>query len=113
MSVQATLMKAIKIFEERNKTYGNNYIHFGKIMAALFPAGMELHSDLDFARASNIFMLASKLSRYCRNFETADHEDAITDSIVYWAFQKELDELEREILEKNKLHHGGKNAITP
>lgn len=93
MSVPDTLNKARDIFEERTKVYGGDdaYIQFGTILKALFPQGMRLESESDFARAANIIIIIRKLSRYTWNFEKGGHEDSVDDSIVYWALQKELD----------------------
>ncbi len=94
MSIPETLEAAIKIFEERNAQYGNNYEHFGVICKALFPHSLNLVTEKDFARFSNLMMIVSKLSRYCKNYHMGGHDDSIDDSIVYWAIQKELDRKE-------------------
>jgi len=91
MFVPDMLRKAAETYEERNKIYGDNYKHFGHIMARLFPTGIELITPDDHNRFGVFVQVVSKLTRYSANFEKGGHPDSLHDAIVYNAMLAELD----------------------
>lgn len=94
MPVDKFIEDAAALFKERNTVYGSNWERFGKVLKELLPSGMKLETEKDFARASTLFHVVNKLTRYCINFEKGGHKDSAIDSIVYWAILQELDNVE-------------------
>ena len=88
--VSEKLQSLISLYEERNKTYGNDYRENGKLMATLFPDGITLITSDDFNRYSILVHIVTKIGRYTRNFEKG-HLDSLNDLIVYAAMLAELD----------------------
>lgn len=93
-TVPELLRAGAATYEGRNKVYGDNYKHFGEMMAALFPDGLVLKDVPDWNRFGVYVMLAAKLSRYAASFASGGHLDSAHDSMVYSAM---LEELTREI----------------
>jgi len=91
-SVPERLRLAAKIYEERNKLYGNDYKHFGEVMIGLFPNGLALKSVDDWARMGLLINIAAKLSRYARNFKQGGHKDSLDDLSVYAQMLAEVDD---------------------
>lgn len=91
--VPGKLQALVKLYEERNKVYGNDYHENGKLMATLFPNGLTLKTENDFNRYSILIHIVTKLGRYVRNFKKG-HEDSLDDLIVYAAILAELDQPE-------------------
>ena len=75
------MQQAIKTFQERNKTYGDNYLQHGEVMQALFPKGVHLNSVHEHNRFGIINMIVAKLTRYCQGEKP--HQDSIHDLGVY------------------------------
>jgi len=95
MSFVATKLESlVKLYEERNKTYGNDYHENGRLMEALFPNGIKLDTPNDFNRYSVLVHIVTKIGRYVRSFENGGHEDSLNDLIVYAAMLLELDKTE-------------------
>lgn len=80
-------------FAERGKVYGNNYLAFGQVMLALFPAGMKVETEKDWNRLGIFVQIMSKITRYCENWENGGHPDSIHDAMVYAAMMSSVDEL--------------------
>ena len=97
--VPEQLRAAAKIYEERNKIYGDNYKRFGPIMALLFPNGLDLKADEDFNRFGIFVQIVAKVTRYAENFKKGGHEDSLDDAAVYSMMLKELD---KELKEERK-----------
>jgi len=91
MNVPEMLRNAAKIYEERNKLYGDNYKRFGEIMHSLFPNGLTLHNVDDFNRFGVFVQVVSKITRYAENFTRGGHPDSLDDNAVYSMMLQELD----------------------
>lgn len=89
--VPETLRDLAKLYEQRNKVYGNNYKKFGNILFALFPDGLTFKDADDFNRLGVFVQLMSKLSRYTENFNKGGHADSLDDLAVYTMMLQELD----------------------
>jgi len=97
-----TPVQVLERLTEMKKAKGSEYsdglnlkesyeVH-GEIMAALFPVGVGLRSESDFARFGVLNMIVSKLSRYCLNFDKG-HHDSVDDLIVYGSMLASLDSI--------------------
>jgi len=91
-TVPEMLNDSAKIYEERNKLYGDNYKRFGPIMKLLFPQGITLSSESDFNRFGIFVQVVSKITRYSENFNRGGHDDSLDDAAVYVMMLKELDQ---------------------
>lgn len=89
--VPEALRAAAEIYEERNKTYGNNYKEFGHWVNELFPAGLNVSGPEDFNRLGVLIQMLSKISRYAQNWDKGGHDDSLDDLVVYTMMLKELD----------------------
>lgn len=72
-----------KIHQERGKVYGDDYKHFGKVLAGLFPEGLTLKTADDFTRFGLFVQMATKMNRYSRQFHNGGHVDSLDDLAVY------------------------------
>jgi hypothetical protein len=90
-SVPEMLRDNAGIYEQRNQLYGDNYKRFGKIMAILFPSGLDLQNEDDFNRFGIFVQVVSKITRYAENFSRGGHDDSLDDNTVYSMMLKELD----------------------
>lgn len=86
-----TLREGAALYEERNKTYGDNYKKFGP-WASLLLEGVSPKTAEDWNRMGVLLQIMSKLSRYVENFHKGGHEDSIEDMMVYAAMLNELDQ---------------------
>lgn len=79
-------------FRQRNALYGDNYLHFGRLMAALFPSGLAIGAgDVEaFNRLGIFIQCASKLSRYANAIAKGGHQDSAHDLMVYAAMLEEV-----------------------
>lgn len=98
------LENAAEIYRERNLVYGDNYRNVGKIMAVLFPAGLNLITEDDHNRFHLFFLEIVKITRYAQNFGKGGHEDSQLDLSVYAAMMVEVDR--DAIARKNDLEKG-------
>ena len=83
MTVKESMEEAAKIYEERQKQYGDSYKMVGKIMGILFPCGLP-GGVLDHVRTHLVGWMVGKLCRYAvsvRNEQPAD--DSLKDLAVY------------------------------
>lgn len=85
--------EALNTFMERRKVYGDSYIMHAKVMAAMFPKGISLKTEVDMARWSVFNLIMIKLVRYCKDFKSP-HQDSIHDCGVYSFVLEELDQAE-------------------
>jgi len=88
------LRDAAKIYEERNKIYGDNYKRFGPALNGLLN-GVALSTPDDFNRFGILVQIFSKISRYCNMFDKGGHDDSLDDIAVYTMMLKELDSAAR------------------
>ena len=95
-TVPEKLIAAAKLFEERNRLYGDNYKNFGRAMTAMFPLGLQLTSESQHSRFAIFVQILAKLTRYAENFTRGGHEDSLDDLSVYAQMLNELDALEKE-----------------
>lgn len=97
------LRKAAGIFDERSQLYGDNYKHFGKVMMGLFPRGIELRTEDDFARFALYTLGIVKDTRYAQQFAKGGHADSLDDGVVYRTMLNELDHEIAARLEEESL----------
>lgn len=85
-----------KIFEERNRLYGDSYKQLGMALyAVLGPVELRTPNDIDrFLIFANVY---GKMERYAANFRKGGHDDSLDDAAVYAMMLKELDEIARPI----------------
>ena len=97
-TVDEALHKLADLYLDRNKLYRDNYKKFGALMVALqnfVPGGkFPTETEDDWNRLCMLFMLASKMSRYCANYTDGGHPDSLDDDTVY---AQMLNEIDREI----------------
>ena len=91
--VPDTLRSLGDLYRERNRSYGDSYLKYGKIMTALFPDGITLKSEEDFNRIGALSCIVSKMARYTNNLEVP-HRDSLHDIAVYSIIIDELDSME-------------------
>lgn len=89
-TVPDMLRVAAKIYEDRNKMYGDNYKRFGPALSGLMN-GAALTTPDDFNRFGILVQIFSKISRYCNMFEKGGHDDTLDDIAVYAMMLKEID----------------------
>jgi hypothetical protein len=82
-TVPEILRAAANTFEERNKTYGQNYKQVGPAMVALFPNGVTLRTADEFTRWHMFELIVVKMTRFANS--GLAHEDSIHDAGVYAA----------------------------
>lgn len=116
-TVPERLRDAAKLFEERNATYGGNYRHFGRVMAALFPSGLGAgdHTEKELGRLLLVCHLVTKLTRYCNSLRSGGHADSLEDLAVYALMTAELDEEARVAaasLVKSGADRGDESVVT-
>ena len=70
-------------FKERQKTYGNNYLVIGGVMAAMFPDGVVLKTPEDHNKWHLFLMAMVKATRLANT--NLQHEDSAHDASVYMA----------------------------
>jgi hypothetical protein len=75
-------------YRERNKIYGDNYKRVGAVMAAMFPAGVELYTADDYNKWHLFELIIVKLTRFANSGLT--HQDSIHDAAVYAAMVESL-----------------------
>jgi hypothetical protein len=89
-SVPELLRAAAATYEERNLLYGDNYKHFGAVMAGLFPDGLTIRTPDEWTRFGLLFHIVSKASRYAINLTRGGHKDSAHDISVYAAMLEEM-----------------------
>ena len=88
------LEKKARLYAERNKTYGSNYLRFGAIMKALIgETALVVSSEHDYNRLGVFVHIVTKLSRYAENWHRGGHDDSLDDISVYAMMLKELDQV--------------------
>lgn len=77
---------AAETFRSRNAQYGDSWRRFGAVAAALFPNGVTIATEADWARWGVLFHIIDKISRYAG----APHADSAHDIINYAAMLEAL-----------------------
>lgn len=86
LGVPSILRDAAETFAERNKTYGDNYLHFGTVMSGLFPRGLPSpRTAEDWNRLGLLVQCVTKITRYAQSLERGGHTDSAHDLSVYAA----------------------------
>lgn len=71
------------IYQDRRQQYGDSYLMFGGVMSALFPEGVTISSDQDFAKLGILVQIIGKITRYTNHFPSGSHSDSLQDIAVY------------------------------
>lgn len=106
----ALIHNALETFIERRAVYGDSYIKHAQVMAKMFPDGIKLDTEVDFARWSVFNLIMIKMVRYAKDFSNP-HQDSIHDAGVYCFVQEELDQAQdldinlSELVEKMEKHN--------
>ena len=79
-------------FRERNAIYGDTYLEFGRMCAAIFPEGIQVEpGDIDgFNRLGVLVQAIGKIARYGANLNKGGHQDSAHDLMVYAAMLEEV-----------------------
>lgn len=91
------LEESAALYHERNAIYGDNYKSHGRVMLALFPAGVNLLTADDHNRFGILTQIVAKLTRYTVNFSGGGHDDSLADIATYSAMLREIDAGAREL----------------
>ena len=105
------LMKdGLQTYSERRKVYGDSYIKHAKVMEAMFPDGVKLKTEVDYARWSIINLIMVKFVRYAKEFDSP-HQDSIHDSGVYCFVLEELDQAHDNNINLDELREEIKKSL--
>lgn len=85
-----------RTFRERNAVYQDNWKLHCKMLMALFPDGLTVKTEDDWARLNFFLMLTGKISRYAQQYEKGGHADSIHDTSVYAVMLECFDEMKLE-----------------
>ena len=79
-------------FRQRNAVYGDTYLEFGRMCAAIFPDGIHVErGDVDGFNRLGVFVQAlSKVARYAANVNKGGHQDSAHDLMVYASMLEEV-----------------------
>jgi hypothetical protein len=75
---------------ERHARYGDSFLLFGKVAAALWPDGLVVGTEVEFARLGVLVQIVGKLCRFSATPE--GHVDSAHDMAVYSAILELLTE---------------------
>lgn len=89
-TVPELLRVAAATYEERSKTYGDNYKKFGAQMVAIFPNGLPPLDEDGWNQFGCWLMAMIKLHRYAENIGKGGHSDSAHDAMVYSGMLEEL-----------------------
>lgn len=78
------------MYDQRRAVYGPSEIKFGKVMANLFPKGVNLVDETDWARMGIFVQIINKICRYSHDFDEP-HADSSRDLVVYSAMLHDYD----------------------
>ncbi len=92
------LEAALVTYKERNAKYKDSFSRWGPVFRALFPNGIEIHSEDDWNRITCLGHVIDKLVRYTTDFERP-HADSLLD-LGNYAFI--LGGLDAEILNRDE-----------
>lgn len=94
-TVPDRLKNLSKLYADRNAQYGDNYLKFGAVMAAIFPDGITLKTAEHHNRFALFVQMAHKLTRYARSINRGGHEDSLDDLAVYAQMAQEFDAMSK------------------
>lgn len=79
-------------FRQRAAVYGDSYVKFGAVMAALFPCGLRVEpaDEESFIRLGVFVQIVSKVTRYAEQLSAGGHKDSAHDLMVYGAILEEV-----------------------
>ena len=79
-------------YRQRNAIYGDNYLKFGNVMAAMFPEGLAIYGKDEFNKLGVFIQVVSKVTRYAEQLGVGKHGhyDSALDLCVYAAMLAEL-----------------------
>ena len=92
MTPYKILLAAAETNKAKSAEYGDNYLKFGSVMAAIFPEGVAPASVQDHNRFHLFVQMTVKLTRYAENWGRGGHADSLMDLSVYAAMLRSLDE---------------------
>lgn len=92
MGVVEKIEAALETAKDRSLIYGEGHFDTGRAMANLFPNGVTLRTDEDFARFMTFCLIMVKISRYAHNFSMGGHRDSIHDNGVYSFILEDIDD---------------------
>lgn len=85
------LLEASQLFRERNPAYGDAYRQAGKVLAALFPNGINIETPEGWSQVAVLIHIINKLLRIAAAGESgADTDDSCRDLTVYSAMLHSL-----------------------
>ena len=83
MTADKVMEEMLATFRERHKTYGDNYLRIGPVLAAMFPDGLVLRTAEEHNRYHLYILMMVKMTRLATTNLT--HEDSALDASVYGA----------------------------
>lgn len=90
-------------YRERNKAYGDNFRMVGRVMAVLFPEGVQLKSAADYDVWHLFELKIVKLTRFA--ISGLQHLDSIHDDSVYGAMLEAILKERQNGAAKNRASH--------
>ena len=81
------------IHQDRQETYGQDYLRIGPSLLGMFPDGVELRSEQDMTRFALFCQAHGKLLRYAARFTQGGHGDSLDDLSIYSQLLKHVDDL--------------------
>jgi hypothetical protein len=91
-TVPERLKKLGKLYEERNKVYGNPFADFGYVLYYMFGGRLVLETPEEFGRFSLFMAHWGKMSRYSAAIKSGGHADSMDDLAVYAQILREFDD---------------------
>jgi hypothetical protein len=82
-SVPKRLADLGALYKQRNRLYGDNYKHTGKVLKGMFPNGVTLTTEDEFNRFALFIQLVHKSTRIAQSLPGKSHEDSLDDMAVY------------------------------
>ena len=92
MSVPDRLQELAKLFESRERAYGDKYKVIGDVLWSMFDGGIKLETARDYTRFVMLAFVVQKLCRYSNTFLDDGHSDSLDDAAVYAQMLREIDE---------------------
>ena len=89
-TVPQLLRDGASTYEERNRTYGNNYKEMGHLLELFFPNGIPAMDADGWNRFGLWMMVLVKITRYANQLQQGGHKDSAHDMMVYAAMLEEL-----------------------
>ena len=98
VGVVERLHNIAELYADRNATYQNTHVRFGRIMEAMIPEGVMVGTANDWARIFLLVMRLAKEDRNCRVLAMGGgaHEDSLNDLAAYAQMTNELEDMIRQ-----------------